>query len=193
MSSLDSTLNSLSALTMNDILDRFFPRFTERHDLWISKVTTVFWGAACLVFSFYVGGISDSIIESINKITSLISGPLLGVFLLGLLTRRTNEVGAVTGLIAGFLTNMACWIWAGDEISWLWWNVIGLVVCVALGLLATLLSPAPAPGKLTGTLAFDAQSPEEITANRRWIPFYLTLAAYAVLLFVILVGFNVVA
>ncbi len=193
MSSLDSTLNSLSALTMNDILIRFSPKFTSRNELWISKFTTVFWGAVCLAFSFYVGGISESIIESINKITSLISGPLLGVFLLGMLARRTNEAGALAGLITGFLTNLAFWIFAGDTVSWLWWNVIGLVVCGGIGFLVSLVFPPVRAEKLAGNLAFGGAPEEEQAANRRWLPFYLVLAGYAAVLFALLVVFNVVA
>ena len=89
MSSLDSTINSLSATTIRDIYERFFVeggQLAPEKELFMSRVFTVFWGVLCVVFSFFVGNISDSIIESVNKIASLANGPILALFLMGILT-----------------------------------------------------------------------------------------------------------
>lgn len=135
MSSLDSTLNSLSATTVRDIIDRFFERpeqRTPKQDLLISKGVTVFWGIMCVGFSFFVGDISDSIIVSINKIGSLANGAILGTFLLAILTKRANDRGAIVGIVAGFFVNLYFWLYV-PGVSWLWWNAIGCGVTVAVG------------------------------------------------------------
>lgn len=135
MSSLDSTINSLSATTMKDIYERFFIRgrkLTGKQQLRASRVLTVFWGVICVAFSFFVGGISQSIIESVNKITSLANGPILALFMMGILTRTVNGKGAVAGLLVGFFGNVALWIFV-PEVSWLWWNVIGYLVAFGVG------------------------------------------------------------
>lgn len=137
MSSLDSTINSLSATTMKDIYEQFVLKdreITAREQLRVSRVLTVFWGTVCVAFSFFVGGISKSIIESVNMITSLANGPILALFLMGILTRRVNGRGAVTGLLSGFGANAVMWIFFSPEVSWLWWNVIGFAVTFAVGL-----------------------------------------------------------
>ena len=86
MSSLDSTLNALSALGMQDIVKRYLIKeMSDRMELVISKLLTVFWGVGCIFFAFFVGGISDTIIESINKIGSLVNGPLLALYGTGIL------------------------------------------------------------------------------------------------------------
>ena len=89
---------------MQDIVNRYLKKdLSGRMELVISKLLTVFWGVVCIFFAFFVGGISDTIIESINKIGSLVNGPLLAVFVMGMLTRRVNGPGATGGLIVGFV------------------------------------------------------------------------------------------
>jgi len=127
MSSLDSVINSLSASTMEDFVRRFHKgTWSDQQELWISRAITLAWGSIAILFSFYVGDISSSVLVTINKIGSLINGPVLGVFLLGLLTQRTHGTGATIGLIAGFVFNGLCWLY-WPAVSWLWWNVFGLV------------------------------------------------------------------
>ncbi len=135
MSSLDSTINSLSATTMQDVFKSFLgKKFNDKQELFWSKALTVFWGVVCTFFAFYVGDISDSIIVSMNKIGSLANGPILGVFLLGILTTRANGLGAISGLITGFITNAIFWIYI-PSVSWPWWNLIGCFICLVLGYL----------------------------------------------------------
>lgn len=133
MSSLDSTLNSLSAVTLEDVVKRYRPNLEGRQELWMSRAITLFWGTLCVLFSFFVANISGTIIESINKIGSLINGPVLAVFLLGLFTKRCSELGAIVGLACGFLLNLGLWHFA-PEFSWLWWNVLGCLTTIMVGL-----------------------------------------------------------
>ena len=177
MSSLDSTLNALSALTMQDLVGGFVKRgFSHRAEMMLSKMFTGFWGVVCLTFSFYVGNVSPTIIESVNKIGSLINGPLLAVFLMGLLTRRVNGQGALCGLIAGFSGNLWLWRYAPD-ISWLWWNVIGFLVAYAAGYVISLIFPAPEATRLSGTL-YRRDDPQRSAPRRNWRFYYLILALY---------------
>jgi SSS family solute:Na+ symporter len=187
MSSLDSTLNALSALSMQDIVKRYLKiELSGRMELLISKLLTVFWGAVCLFFAFFVGGISDTIIESINKIGSLINGPLLAVFLMGMLTRRVNGPGATGGLIVGFALNLLLWKYAAN-ISWLWWNVIGFFIAYAIGYLISLAFPKPDPAKLEGTLVQRVRG--SLSAHQtNWRPYYVTLALYGTGILVLLVA-----
>jgi SSS family solute:Na+ symporter len=141
MSSLDSVINSLSATTMEDFVLRFKKhRWNDKKELLVSRFITILWGLLTLWFSFYVGDIAETVIEAINKIGSLINGPVLGVFTLGILTRRANGRGALVGLLSGFLLNLYCWQFI-PGISWLWWNVFGFFAAVTSGYLASLVRP----------------------------------------------------
>ncbi len=186
MSSLDSTLNALSALSMQDLVGGFVKReFSHRTEILLSKMLTVFWGVVCLTFSFYVGNVSQTIIESVNKIGSLINGPLLAVFLMGMLTRRINGQGALLGLIVGFSGNLWLWRYA-PNISWLWWNVIGFFGAYAAGYVMSLVFPAPQAARLSGTL-YRRDEPQRSAPWRNWRPYYIILALYGTGIFALLV------
>jgi len=176
MSSLDSTINSLSATTLTDIVERYVtrePLHGRAEFLW-SRGTTLAWGAVCIVFSFFVSGISNSIIESINKIGSLANGPILATFLLATLTRRTNDRGVVTGIVVGFVANLLTWKLA-PEVSWLWWNVTGCAVTFGVGWLASLPFPAP---NIVGDLTFRRNTRDQFHYRRNWPLYQAVLVAY---------------
>lgn len=193
MSSLDSTINSLSATTMQDIFKSYFNKsYTEKQELYLSKFLTVFWGTVCTAFAFYVGDISDSIIVSMNKIGSLSNGPILGVFLLGILTKKANGFGAISGLVLGFLVNAVFWIYI-PEVSWPWWNAIGFFVCFFFGLIFSALKTPDAEeaSKNIDGLTYDSfkgQSGEVFKVN--WKKYYVILAAWGVIITLICWSFG---
>jgi hypothetical protein len=136
MSSLDSALNSLSAATMRDFVER--GRTLEEHRiLFLSKVTTVFWGVVITGFAFVVGGISDTVIESINKIGSAFYGPILAAFLVGVLSRNATATGMFAGVVSGVAFNLYLWVFL-PEVFWMWWNFTGLIVTVVVTFLISL-------------------------------------------------------
>jgi SSS family solute:Na+ symporter len=153
MSSLDSALNSLSAATMEDVLRRFSRRIRdmeERAAMRWGRFLTFLWGAIATGFAFLTPHISGTVIESINKVGSLTYGPLLGMFALGILTRRATELGVVAGLVAGVAVNLGLWLSAEKSVSWLWWNVFGFAACVLVGWIWRPGVPREAP---TGSMA----------------------------------------
>ena len=78
MSSLDSVINSLSATTMDDFVRRFCGNggWSDATELFFSRILTVVWGAVILTLSFFVADIASTILVAINKIGSLINGPV---------------------------------------------------------------------------------------------------------------------
>ena len=132
MSSLDSVINSLSATTLKDFIkpalgDRIA---NESQELWWGRGLTVIWGLFALVTAF-IDDIASTVIVAVNKVGSLINGPILGVFLLGLRPREPLD-SARWGFAAGFVTN--AWLWVSvPSVSWLWWNVTGLGVTMLVG------------------------------------------------------------
>jgi Na+/proline symporter len=63
---------------------------------------------------------------------------MLGVFLLGVLTRRANERGAIAGMAVGLLSMLGVWYWSG--VAFTWYVLIGTVITFAVGYAASLLS-----------------------------------------------------
>jgi len=146
MSSLDSAINSLSAATLKDLAESL-PKIKETIQgrfIFYSRLTTFVWGTLCTLFAYLVGTISTTVIEGINKIGSVFYGPILAVFVLGLLTRSATSIGAISGLFAGILVNVLCWLFFPD-ISWLWWNVLGCLIAFIVGILISFVYGKGAP------------------------------------------------
>lgn len=181
MSSLDSVINSLSATTMEDFVRRFHSEDTwsDERELLYSRGLTVAWGVATLWLAFHVDDIASTVLVAINKIGSLINGPVLGVFALGLLTTRANGTGACLGLLAGFLLNLYCWQFV-PELSWLWWNVFGFMVTVLTGLL---LGTSNMPAV---ELIWRPSSMATFGFKTNWMPAYALLVGWFLVLFVFL-------
>ncbi len=136
MSSLSSTINSLSAVTVED-----FCRITNKTPddetyMKYAKYTSVIWGVVTLTLSLYAGDIAATVIEAINKVGSVFYGPILAIFLLAVFDKRLCALQINIGLLVGVAFNLFLWL-SVPELFWFWWNLIGLVVTcvVAYGIL----------------------------------------------------------
>ncbi|MCB0643555.1 MAG: sodium transporter, partial [Phaeodactylibacter sp.] len=141
MSSLSSTVNSLSAVTIEDYIKRFRGDLSEEKYVRYSRLLSVFWGLVCLFFAFFAGSIEGTVIEVINKVSSVFFGPILAAFVLAILTKKTHALAANVGIIAGVGLNIYLWLYV-PEVFWFWWNAIGCVVTILVALLLTALIPA---------------------------------------------------
>jgi len=76
------------------------------------------------------------VVEVGLQIASVAYGALLGVFLLGVLTRRASQRGAMVGMACGFATEL--YLWLGTRMPWTWWVMIGTTVTFGMGYIASL-------------------------------------------------------
>ena len=183
MSSLDSALNSLSAATVHDFIA---PRLKDQSRLLLfSKLTTVGWGIIITGFAFFVGRISDTVIESINKIGSAFSGPILAAFLVGVIFRKVSTRGIMAGIISGVAFNLYLWL-GWPEIHWMWWNMFGFVVTTAVALLISRLTQ---PAFIKNIDPYVLDGSRFIKEERPWVPVYLGLCAYFCLMVLLLLIF----
>ena len=170
MSSLDSSINSLSAASLEDIYKKIKKTtLSPQQEMKLSKLFTLFWGFFCIAFAFVIRDISPTILESINKIGSAFYGPIFAVFFLGIFTKKTKPLPVIAGLICGVLTNMYLWFFV-SSVSWLWWNAIGFVVTTLIALLASSLSRYEFKPSLQLGISIDLE---------KWKWVYLGLILYA--------------
>jgi SSS family solute:Na+ symporter len=137
MSNLSAALNSLSSSSIMDFYVRFRPQADERTKMRLSRVATLFW--ALLLFALAVLSLNKvgRVVEVGLQIASIAYGALLGVFLLGVLTRRANQRGAMVGMLFGF--GVEVYLWLGTRVPWTWWVMIGTVVTFGVGYGVSLL------------------------------------------------------
>ncbi len=150
MSSVDSGINSLTAATMVDFYRRFVrgERYavtgeaadfsdaasmaTNKKELWLSRGLTFFWGAVATLLAVFVNRLG-TIMEIIQTLNGLTAGVLLGVFLLGVLTRRANGWGALLSVLLGLGT--VAYVAFGTPVHFFWYAPVGCAVTFVFGYL----------------------------------------------------------
>jgi SSS family transporter len=152
MSNLSAALNSLSSTTVVDFYMHWRPKADDRERMMISRSSTVIWALvlfAVAVYSVFAGG-KGHVVEVGLSIASVAYGALLGVFLLGTLTRYATQGGAIVGMICGFALNLLLWLDPNPialgpitipHIAFTWYVLIGSIVTFAVGTMASLLWP----------------------------------------------------
>jgi SSS family transporter len=154
MSNLSAALNSLSSSTVMDLYLRWQLMRTkdfnrrdrgeiaedaeqgqaeEHRRMKLSRFATVMWAIVLFALAILCLHRVSRVVEVGLQIASVTYGALLGVFLLGVLTRRANQLGAATGMLCGFVIEV--YLWQFTDVPWTWWVMIGTTVTFAVGFL----------------------------------------------------------
>jgi Na+/proline symporter len=184
MSSLDSALNSLSASTVRDFLARG-RTLTAKQSLRLSKLTTIGWGVAIILFGLFVNRLGGStVIEMINRLGSLFYGPILAAFVVGVLSSRATAPGVIAGVLGGVALNLVIGI-AAPEVHWMWWNLTGFAATYSLALI---VSGFAAPPRREQIERYTLRGAGMLEDERKWLPTYAVLFGYFVVMLAILAG-----
>jgi solute:Na+ symporter, SSS family len=99
MSSLDSSMNSLASVITNDYYKRFVPDVTDERALLVARIVTLLLGIVGTFSALYVAtrNQDSTLFLTFLKLLGLVGGGLSGIFILGVLTKRANGIGAITG------------------------------------------------------------------------------------------------
>ena len=84
-------------------------------------------------------GLKESVVADALKIAGYVTGIVLGLFLLGILTRRVGQTAALIGLLAGAAT--VTYVAFGTSVAWPWWALVGSTTVFATELLASFVWP----------------------------------------------------
>ncbi|HVJ08922.1 MAG TPA: sodium:solute symporter [Acidisarcina sp.] len=140
MSNLSAAVNSLSSIAIVDFYARLRPQSSERQRMRLSRLAIIVWGLVLFALAL-IARHGGRVIEVGLSIASVAYGALLGVFLLGVLTRRATERGAIVGMVCGFALDL--YLWLGTPISFTWYVVLGSAVTFIVGYAAS-CAPRPA-------------------------------------------------
>lgn len=184
MSSLSSTVNSLSAVSVEDFFNRGKKKLEGKKYMRISKYAVVFWGVVCIAFSFLFGGDKSTVIEIINAIGSVFYGPVLVTFILAIFSKKVNHVGMNTGIIIAVGINL---IFSGTiqrifnfdlgfDIFWIWLNFTGVIISLVVAYLVSALT-SKVPVKTTQSIQFKVKR-EDIFSKE----VFILLAFFVVIL-----------
>jgi solute:Na+ symporter, SSS family len=162
MSSLDSALNSLSAALTTDFLKRFKPDVSDAGRLTFAKIVVITAGIIGIGIGIYSARTEAPLIDLILTFMGYFAGGLLGLFLLGMLTRRANGHGAFIGAITGTLIVLMVTendfplprlfdLLGFNAIPFIWSTAVGLVVTLVVGYLISLMGTRIPPERLANT------------------------------------------
>jgi solute:Na+ symporter, SSS family len=133
MSNLSAALNALASTTIMDFVRPLAPQHTEATYLRLARWATVGWS----IILFSVGLIArhwGRVLEAGLSIASVLYGALLGVFLLGVLTKKPGEWAAIIGMSCGFGATMLL----RAHVAYTWYVLVGSTVTFSVGYVASL-------------------------------------------------------
>lgn len=114
LSTISSAFNSLATVTMEDLIQPWFPALSETRAIMLSRSLAFGYGLLCLGMA-YISSHLGSVLQAAISIFGMVGGPLLGLFCLGMFFPCANPPGAIAGLLAGLI--MAFWIGIGSIVT----------------------------------------------------------------------------
>ncbi|XP_008319108.1 sodium-coupled monocarboxylate transporter 1 [Cynoglossus semilaevis] len=113
LSTVSSSINALVAVTTEDFILPFCKNLTNKQVTWMNMGLSVFYGGVCIGMAG-VASVMGSVLQAALSIFGMISGPLLGLYLLGMLFRTPNSVGGLLGMIVGLVLTL--WVGIGGQL-----------------------------------------------------------------------------
>ncbi|MBZ5560267.1 MAG: sodium:solute symporter [Acidobacteriia bacterium] len=135
MSNLSGSLNSLASTT---VLDFYQPLTGRRLDdaglLGLSRWLTAAWGLVLIAIAVLARD-WGSVFTAGLTIASIVYGPMLGAFLLGVLTTRATERGVIAGIGVSLAVMIAVRLFT--PLAWTWYVLAGALICMSVGWMAS--------------------------------------------------------
>lgn len=135
---LSPSLNSMASASLRDFyLPYVRPQASEAEQLRVGRAFTVVWGLLQMGVALLAQGVDSALNEGL-AVLGYASGPTVGAFLLGILTRRANTAGTMTGMIAGLAVSLsvgrlAPLVWGFAGVAWTWNVAVGAVTTFVVG------------------------------------------------------------
>lgn len=140
MSSLDSSMNSLATVAVHDFYRRFRKNISDHHALRVARAMTVVFGVLGTGAALVMAGLdAPSLFDQYLRILNFTGGGLAGVLALGILTRRANSAGALTGAVvsAAVVITVATY----TPLHHFLYALVGFTTAFVVGYLASLVLP----------------------------------------------------
>jgi SSS family solute:Na+ symporter len=131
MSNLSGSLNSLASTTVLDFYKPLIkPDASDESLLKLSKFLTAAWGIVLIVIAFFARNWGSVFTVGLT-IASLVYGPMLGAFLLGVLTKRANQIGVIAGMLSSIILMLFVKFYV--DLAWTWFVLVGTLICLLVG------------------------------------------------------------
>jgi SSS family transporter len=164
MAVMSAGINSLATVTTVDFYQRLFRhRASEGNNVLFGRMVTLGWGAAATFAALFANRLGP-IVNAFNLVNSFLGGPILGIFLLGMLTKRAKSGATLVGAIVGIIVVvLSAW---KLNFSFFYLSPIGLMITFAVGSLLSTKGAPPNPASLRGLVyGFDEPSCDPVKSS----------------------------
>ena len=107
------------------------PDGSDAHYVAVSRRATVLWGVVAVAFAQFASRLG-TLVEAVNVLGSLFYGTILGIFLVAFYAKRVGGKAVFSAAVASEAAVLA--LFAFTKVSFLWFNVVGCLLVVALSL-----------------------------------------------------------
>ena len=143
MSSVDSGVNSLATVVVNDFVRPLRRRAaTDQQDLKLARILTAAIGAFALITAFYAITIGQ-VLKASQAFLGMFAAPILALFMLGMLTRRTHFRGWLVGLVLAVAAS--AWVQNFTAVHFIYYFPFCFAICAGVGYLASVVMSGPRP------------------------------------------------
>lgn len=140
MSSLDSSMNSIATAYITDIHKYLKPGLKDKDYLKLAKIITIIMGVFGTLTAIWIAATEVGFIfDFFQKLLGMIGGCLAGVFILAIFSQRANATGVVIGTLSG--AGITFLVSRFTEVNGYLYGAIGVVSCVAIGFIFSLIFP----------------------------------------------------
>ena len=133
MSTSSAALNSLASSSIHDFYRAFIrPDADDKHYLRMSRLVTLGWGGVIIGVALGAQHFERSVLELALSVASVPYGSLLGIFLLGVLSKTASARSTFIGALAGLAVLSTVMIFT--SVAWTWYTAIGATSTFACGM-----------------------------------------------------------
>ncbi|KAK2908000.1 hypothetical protein Q8A73_009073 [Channa argus] len=114
LSTASTSMNAMAAVTMEDLLQPHLADMPQRKKILLSKGLSFLYGIGCITVAALSSLLDWGVLQGSFTVMGVVSGPLLGVFILGMFVPATNRLGVFSGILAGYFVSL--WLAVGSTL-----------------------------------------------------------------------------
>uniref|UniRef100_A0A3P8WMY9 Solute carrier family 5 member 5 n=1 Tax=Cynoglossus semilaevis TaxID=244447 RepID=A0A3P8WMY9_CYNSE len=114
LSTVSTSINAMAAVTMEDLLQPHLIHMSQKKKILLSKGLSFLFGVSCITVAGLSSLVDLGVLQGSFTVMGVVSGPILGVFILGMFVPATNRLGAFFGIAAGFCVSL--WLAIGSTL-----------------------------------------------------------------------------
>ncbi|KAI4828347.1 hypothetical protein KUCAC02_022443, partial [Chaenocephalus aceratus] len=114
LSTASTSINAMAAVTMEDLLRPRLVHMTQKKLILISRGLSLLYGVGCITVAALSSLLDLGVLQGSFTVMGVVSGPLLGVFILGMFFPATNRLGAFSGIFVGYCVSL--WLAVGSTL-----------------------------------------------------------------------------